>query len=870
MELVEGATLAAVCERLQTHTTADALDWPTWQATLSTVCEESRKQEKRIGDDAPAAPPRAARLPAADGADLPMMGRSYLRHIVELVRQAAEAAHALHEAGVIHRDVKPGNIMVSADGGQAVLMDLGLAQLADDTQGRLTRTRQFVGTLRYASPEQVLAVGGLDRRSDVYSLGATLWELLTLRPMFGATEQTPIARRDAAHSVRGAGTAAQVSSGPAARPGRHRAQVPGETSRASLRHGRRPGGRPAPLSQRRAGARPPGEQGGALLALVPAQPDSRGRGRAGGASRPGQRGAADRLAVRRDPPAQKDRTVTALNTAEEQKRLAEKYRGEAERLSAQMTFNNGVDLCDAGDAGRGILWMARGLAVCPDSAPELRRSIRTAMPSAAATLHTLEAVFPYPDQNVVTAFSPDGKTLLFGGKGGCLVDVQTGRRRGVPLVTDVAMSGGAFRSDGKLFVTSDMGGAIRFADASTGEAVGSAVHHGGVVKSVAFSPDGKTVVVAAQFGVSLQCYDVDSRRPVGPTFECKDNLYAATYSPNGKIVATAAKENNASLWDAATGRRLGQPLLHPGVVFSESFSPDGKTLVTGCLDGGVRLWDVASGKPVGPVLRHKGTVHSAVFSRDGRLVLTSSEDGTARLWEAAAGRPVGQQLSHSSELRNAVFSPDQNYILTAGFEGTARLWRLASEQALAKVLPQPGAVVVASFSPDGKQVLTGCQESEGRPGESRLWDPATGAALGPAMSQQGQVMAAAFSPDGKLVLTAGNDGTARLWKTADGTPAQDPWKYDGVAAAAVAFSPDGRLAAIAGRGRTVQLHEVATGKIVAAWPVADHQTWVWSLAFTPDGRRLLTGGKTSRLWSVPDGRPSGRRWNTTMTSRRPS
>src|SRR5439155_11127081 len=73
----------------------------------------------------------------------------------------------------------------------AVLMDLGLAQLADQVQGRLTRTRQFVGTLRYASPEQVMAVGSLDRRSDIYSLGATLWELLTLRPMFGATEQTP-------------------------------------------------------------------------------------------------------------------------------------------------------------------------------------------------------------------------------------------------------------------------------------------------------------------------------------------------------------------------------------------------------------------------------------------------------------------------------------------------------------------------------------------------------------------------------------------------------------------------------------------------------------------------------------------------------
>src|SRR6202008_4112005 len=85
----------------------------------------------------------------------------------------------------------PGNIMVLADGQHAVLLDLGLAQLADEAEGRLTRTRQFVGTLRYASPEQVLSAGRLDRRSDVYSLGATLWELLTLRPLFGATDETP-------------------------------------------------------------------------------------------------------------------------------------------------------------------------------------------------------------------------------------------------------------------------------------------------------------------------------------------------------------------------------------------------------------------------------------------------------------------------------------------------------------------------------------------------------------------------------------------------------------------------------------------------------------------------------------------------------
>src|SRR5262249_58239109 len=88
-------------------------------------------------------------------------------------------------------DMKPENIRVTPDGSQAVLMDLGLAQLADESEGRLTRTRQFVGTLRYASPEQVLSVP-LDRRSDVYSLGATLCELLTLRPLFSAPDEMPM------------------------------------------------------------------------------------------------------------------------------------------------------------------------------------------------------------------------------------------------------------------------------------------------------------------------------------------------------------------------------------------------------------------------------------------------------------------------------------------------------------------------------------------------------------------------------------------------------------------------------------------------------------------------------------------------------
>ena len=97
---------------------------------------------------------------------------------------------AINVADMTNRAVLGDNVHVTADGSQAVLMDLGLAQIADDEEGRVTRTRQFVGTLRYASPEQ-LAGATLDRRADVYSLGATLWELLALKPLFGITDHMP-------------------------------------------------------------------------------------------------------------------------------------------------------------------------------------------------------------------------------------------------------------------------------------------------------------------------------------------------------------------------------------------------------------------------------------------------------------------------------------------------------------------------------------------------------------------------------------------------------------------------------------------------------------------------------------------------------
>ena len=111
------------------------------------------------------------------------------------------------------------------------------------------------------------------------------------------------------------------------------------------------------------------------------------------------------------------------------------------------------------------------------------------------------------------------------------------------------------------------------------------------------------------------------------------------FSPDGKTVITGSWDNTARLWDAATGRPLGPPLTHRGMVHAVAFSPDGKTVITGCRDNRARLWDAATGQPLGPPLTHQGGVEGVAFSPDGKTVITGSADNTARLWDVATALP---------------------------------------------------------------------------------------------------------------------------------------------------------------------------------------------------------------------------------------
>jgi tetratricopeptide (TPR) repeat protein len=153
---------------------------------------------------------------------------------------------------------------------------------------------------------------------------------------------------------------------------------------------------------------------------------------------------------------------------------------------------------------------------------------------------------------------------------------------------------------------------------------------------------------------------------------------SVAFSPDGKSVLTGSWDSTARTWDAASGDSLGVLLRHSGWVNSVAFSPDSKTILTGSAEHMAQLWDAASGRPLGPPLEHPSRVRSVVFSPDGRCILTGCVDGTARLWDAATGLPVGPSFPHTSsstDFFRATFSPDGRFLLTA-VRGGARLREL--------------------------------------------------------------------------------------------------------------------------------------------------------------------------------------------------
>jgi serine/threonine protein kinase len=269
-------------------------------------------------------------------------------------------------------------------------------------------------------------------------------------------------------------------------------------------------------------------------------------------------------------------------------------------------------------------------------------------------------------------------------------------------------------------------------------------------------------------------------------------------------------------------------------VVTLAFSPDSRRVLAGADDEGFRLYDVGTGLEVHRFLGHKGWPFGMAISPDGCLALSGGPDKTVRLWELNTAKEIRQMNGHTDSVGFVSFSPNGKQALSCSSDKTIRLWDVDSGAEVQRLQGHTRGVSQAVFSPDARQILSGSGD-----GTVRLWDAATGREVRRLHDSKWNVVSVAVSPDGQHALSLTVDGVARLWSLVSGVQLRE---LQGDTLGHVAFAPDSQSALFTDHyHRKVRLVDVKTGKNNKVFTVEMPLRPNWGV-ISPDGRLAACGG----------------------------
>lgn len=861
MQLIDGQSLDGALRRMRTEREARGVlglqesppPGPVDESLEATVFDETCHPE------VPTTRPDSE--PAAVAATHLSEGRSYFDSVAGLIAQVADGLEYAHRLGVIHRDIKPGNLILSSEG-RIYLTDFGLARLLDEPA--LTSTGEIMGSPHYMSPEQLNPGRSTpDHRTDIYSLGATLYELLVFRPPFqGETREmvmNSILHRD-----------------PTA-PRRINRRIPRDLETICLKAMEKRPERRYPsaaafaedlrrytnrfsISARRAtvlertvrwSQRHPSTAGLLVASLVAVVAVGAWWG-------------AERYQVILNQALDAERAARDDLQQAQEAILREKHFGQYVVNISRASHALGLD---DGPRARGFLEQIEN-----DAGQRQFKGFEWGYLWRQARQWRGRNIYrEAPGWQLSTAsFSPDGSMLAVAGSSRSIHLLRgmpaPDRDQVIELVGHSAwVNRVSFSPMGHWLASSSDDGNIRLWDLrETPPAAGPVLTgHLDSVYDIQFIRDGHQLVSCSKDG-TLKVWDLASSIATGTLSGHQGCVWSVAWSPGAPDrLASAGEDGTIRLWDLQRREQIwssdGQG--HRDQAISVSISRDGTRLVSGGLGGLVLLWNLRDpGEPT--VLgSHPSGVFHVGFSPDGSDVASSSLDKTVRLWKVQrAGRPLILQ-GHSAQVYQSVFSPDGRGLVSVGKDGTAKLWDLEKEvrEEDRWMAGDQRKIWDAEFSPDGSR-WAGIASEPGGYTNKVLHLQKASAAGGEAIelnrwsdSVLGVFTRCDFSPDGTLLGSPDAGGRVGLYALPRGER-QTSWKAMAEDVRGVCFSPNGEHLAVWGKAPEVRVYRLDDR---SEWRVLDAAEkagrGVLLADYAPDGRFLATvalGANSALIWQT--------------------